>query len=554
MKNFAERVLLPAACGLVGLAGCSSGGSRIPAEQREARLSRALTDFVESLGCDEINDHVWQQGARLAVEFDSEASNGDDSILRRRIGEALVDRGRVSVGSRLFHRFSAGSSFKTESVATSEDREGQVYDNLVDLYRFFSKRVPESLAFSKLDAASRAKAVEALRDESIDSSPQYAALRGEFSRLLMNIKLDADQANIACRKPALSKPRLFRPDFVKRARQSWTKWLGGFLPNAHLLGEVESSSSTPTVDAGARKIFTGIYQSCEVLKLPAVPADYEISGVKILDERHADGRGAKRVIGDLEELLKTHYYVKDFQPGEACVDIREMPPIYDYGGKPYVRKAEPKKLDLLKDAGSGTDTRGIDCSGFVVSSLMASGLRLTRNQEMDAADYVTNTGANTFRSPQSNGLTCLATFKIKQVDKEVSTLQPGDIAASKGHIIIVEKVGKDPFKLANIDKASECVAGNFDVNDFDIQIIHSSPEAAGIGVARQKVSSFSSENYKSAFVELAVATCRAKFSEDKEYGSTTAAGINFVRHDLSKECREEPAEIVQSRCVESCWK
>lgn len=577
MKSFAKHLVV-----LGGFAvfagGCSTGSTpssaREPASSQYGRMSGVLDEFVESLGCDEIYDHVWKWGNDLAINFDADGNNSNDAFLRRVLGEKLVARGRLALSSPLLQRLSQGR------LGRSEGSEGQVYDGVTDLYRFFSQRVPEALEFEKIDQAGRQAALLKLRDGDLDSDNVTRSLQGELSTLVSRIKLDADAADIQCHKPVTVKAKFFPADFVNKtraaikARFDAAKKNGGqpkpsFQDNvAGIFRRREMRVDSPTaskgddakapaplldVDAGARRVFTTLYQSCKVLSLPPMPAGFAIKGIEE-NGRHENGTGKRRFIGDLDALVQSHYYVSGFEPSASCVDIRKHPPIYDYGGKPFVTK-DPVSLDLFQDGGSGTEALGIDCSGFVTSSLMAAGLRLTEDKALSPFADLDGTNADALRQPQSNGLTCLSTFQIKRVSKdEITTLQSGDIAASKGHVIIVEKVGADPFGLANIDKASECTADHFNPNDFDIQIIHSSPQAAGIGLARQKLSAFTSEGFRAAFVELAVLTCKAKFDSEKIGKSVTGAGVNFVRHDLSDECRQAPIPLVSSKCVESCWK
>jgi len=561
MKNFANPI-----GGIVGLtlltafSACSGRTvTRLPAQESEAQMANTLDEFVETLGCEEINDNVWGWGAKIAVDFDSDASGGDDALLRRRLGETLVARGRLGVSSQVFRRFAGGLPvLGAVGGDPREEKQGRVFEKVVGLYRFFSKGVPAALNFSDLNRSERTDAIHTLREGDLEEGGVYGTLQGEFAQLLTAVKLEADAAGIECHREDRQPTRLFDPNFAAKAKASWEKSLkkiGNSLfrrRNTVLGADAPAPSVTASdLNTGARRIFATLYQGCRVLDLPAMPKDYAIEGIGFLEGRN--GRGRKRVVKNLEAMLKTHYYVKGFEPQEGCIDIRTAPPIYDFGGKPYMLKG---RLDLFTDAGSGTEARGIDCSGFVTSSLMAAGLRLAKDKDFELFNDMDSTNAAALRQPGSER-NCLTAYKIKMVDSEkkiVSTLQAGDIAASSGHVIIVEKVGADPFKISAIKKAEDCTAGNFDVDDFDIQIVHSSPEADGIGLARQKVGSFTSETYRSAFVELAVSTCRAKFNAEKSYSSITASGVNFVRHDLSEACRTEPVSIVQSKCIESCWK
>lgn len=299
--------------------------------------------------------------------------------------------------------------------------------------------------------------------------------------------------------------------------------------------------------AGAIRVMTTAYQNCEARRLPAMTSSTpNVQGIKITG-RHENGVGQKREIGDLKKVQQTHYYVKEgVENDPSCYDVTKTPPIYDYGGKPYATTATDSPLDLFRNAGSGTPALGIDCSGYVFSALAASGLRVSPTKRLTAS-LVYGINAKMYMDPAANGLSCLAPVPSVKDD----SLRDGDILASSGHVVMVDRVGEDPFGIAGLKSASECVTSKISVSRFDFDILQSSPVKEGIGIDRMRASAYlpGSSSMKDAMVSYAVAACKAKFGSPSTVKPSAA---RLVRHKLTAECMDRPVALARESCVRAC--
>jgi hypothetical protein len=310
---------------------------------------------------------------------------------------------------------------------------------------------------------------------------------------------------------------------------------------------------------GAHNAFANLYQRCDVLSSAAVNGSLLIPGIVITGSHPAGGkrRNITRKGGvPIPEFFAKHPYLKDYdafynEKGEAlgCSKLHQNPPIYDFGGK---ANSTNGLMDHFSNSGSGTSVLGVDCSGFIVSAMISSGSRLKKNVALNPASLLSNTGASSLRSPQSNNLTCLSTYNIQKTNKTILTLQAGDILASTGHVVIVEWMGPDPFGISKLSSAQDCTSSKFDSKNFKIRILHSSPENNGIGIARHDLANFTNATYASAFEELAIKTCKATFQSGFVGVSTTASGVNAVRFTAASGCTESGKEFTRSNCVSQC--
>lgn len=315
---------------------------------------------------------------------------------------------------------------------------------------------------------------------------------------------------------------------------------------------------------GARLAMATAYQSCDVLSLPAMDKKSpEVQGIEI-DGKHPNGQGDRFIISNLSEVLRTHFYWKwPALENENCRQQKEQPLIYDYGGKPWVSNQDSQSLDFFKDAGSGTEVLGIDCSGFVFSSLAAAGWKLSSQQRLEAR-LVNNYNAKSFKEPQKNGLNCFE----KVTAKNPAVLSAGDIIASSYHVAIVDSVGADPFNFSRVTVLRQCET--LDADDFNFTLIHSAPYKGGIGISRVLGRDYINDNFffSLGLISYARASCREWFVQNHPQISGNFAGndleskslldivfgpfTNVIRHKQSKECLARPLRLVGQECVETC--
>lgn len=307
------------------------------------------------------------------------------------------------------------------------------------------------------------------------------------------------------------------------------------------------SAQNPEV-SGILKTFATAYQSCDVLKLPAMSASTpSAQGIKIVGDHPAGGK--KREISNLALLNSTHYYIHNQRLAKnTCVEVRNSPMIYDFGGKPYTVAAKPSELNMFKNGGSGTNVLGIDCSAFVFSSLALAGLKMDPSASKPLkADLVHGIGSSAYKDPQNNGLKCLAKITVSKT----KTIEPGDIIAINGHVNIIDKVGSDPFGLNKITKVSDCTSAKLPSSQFDFVIAQSSPSKGGIGINRYQARDYLNESstFKTGLTAYAIAACKAKFGTSATINSPN---LSVVRHKRTKDCQAPALVSTNMGCVDSC--
>ncbi len=305
-----------------------------------------------------------------------------------------------------------------------------------------------------------------------------------------------------------------------------------------------TETKTPLTVLGLRRAFATAYQSCESLKLdPMTRSTPAIEGV-VVTGSYPGGGGDMRKISDQEALARTHYYVKGFAEKPGCIDVKKQTMIYDYGGKPYTTSNPNSTLNYWKNNGDGSPGLGIDCSGYVFSSLAAGGLRLVKGQRLKASE-VEDYPARMYIEAADNGFTCLESAKVgKNFD-----LRPGDIVATKYHIIMIESVGKDPLAIRKYDDCSK-----ISYMDFDFVIAQSSPEQNAVGINKYSAKEYLKQKIfnpiQYGFVSFARAACEAYQANQDVTPSSSSFGV--TRHKLTAECLQPEVQLVGSACIDSC--
>lgn len=297
---------------------------------------------------------------------------------------------------------------------------------------------------------------------------------------------------------------------------------------------------------GGRWAMATAYQTCNTMKLPAMNTQTpDVQGISIVG-KHSDGVGSKRAIASLSKVQSTHYYVRDVNTyGEGCFNVRQNPLIYDYGGKPYATTATTSPIDLFKNNGDGTSVLGIDCSGYVFTSMATAGLRLKAGRALKASDSWA-WGSSSYVEPQDNGLTCLNKISVTSSN----TIKAGDIVAVYGHVLLIDKVGVDPFGVSKIAKDTDC--SKLTSNDFDFVIAQSSNSKNGIGLNYYDAKSYlaTSAKMKAGLEKYAYYTCLAKFN-GKTY-TPNVGTLSVVRHKGTTECMAPRVTMARESCIQTC--
>jgi hypothetical protein len=294
---------------------------------------------------------------------------------------------------------------------------------------------------------------------------------------------------------------------------------------------------------GLRKAFATAYQSCESLRLK--PMNYDtpkVEGIKTEGFYPNSWTGHYVKITDPAAVASTHYYIRESKPAPGCLNVQENQMIYDYGGKPNTKEGI---LNYWVNSNGGSPGLGIDCSGFVFSSLAAGGLRLFEGKTLKAKE-VHQYNAKMYKHPQESGFTCLAPKKLGVSN----VLKAGDILASNYHVAMVESVGPDPFGIAkHLDDCSLITH-----HDFDFVIAHSSPDKNNIGInkydARSYLSGFFKFFFRWGLVRYAREACEAQVAGKDVVPVVGYFGVSEPK--TTPECMQKAIPLAGESCIQSC--
>lgn len=304
---------------------------------------------------------------------------------------------------------------------------------------------------------------------------------------------------------------------------------------------------------GSRLVLATAYQSCSVLKVaPMNAATPLVEGISKDPKPNPINGGILRHYASLPKINSTHHYIAGQTLAKnSCYDVKQNPPIYDFGGKPFATSSKPLILDMFRgDGGSGSEVFGIDCSGYVFSSLGVAGLRMiTPDPDKPLkASLVGGIPAAAFKDPTHNGLKCMELVK----PTKTRTVQPGDVVAIRGHVVMIDSVGADPFGLNKITKLENCNANYIVPDNFNFVISQSSPSKGGTGINKYVARDYmknESGTYRDGFISYAIASCRDKFGAAPNLSSPD---LSIVTHKLTAECRATALQLNKQECVDSC--
>ncbi|MNS67163.1 hypothetical protein D3C72_1004080 [compost metagenome] len=177
--------------------------------------------------------------------------------------------------------------------------------------------------------------------------------------------------------------------------------------------------------------------------------------------------------------------------------------------------------------------------------MATAGLRLKAGRALKAAD-VLGWGSSAYLEPQSNGLTCLNKISITAN----SSMKAGDIVAVNGHVVLIDKVGADPFGIAKAKTASDC--DKLSSSNFDFIVAQSSPSKEGVGINYFEARDYAPTSAKmsAGFLKYAYYACLAKVNS-KTY-TPNLGTMSVVRHKGTSECSATRVKLVQEACISSC--
>lgn len=297
---------------------------------------------------------------------------------------------------------------------------------------------------------------------------------------------------------------------------------------------------------GAYVVMASAYQNCPSLEQKVITRQTPaLEGIAIVG-KHENGVGLKRSIASLSKVQATHPYLdREVVRRSACYNTFDKPLIYDYGGKPFVEGASKNILNLHKNAGSGTDELGIDCSGFVFSALATVGLKIKQDRVMKALD-VYSWSARSFMNPATSGMTCL-----EKVSQTSTPFASGMILANEGHVVMIDQIGQDPFGVQHLKKESDCE--QLTTTAFDFSIIQSSNSKNGVGINRYRAADYflSGNSMTPGLLDYGKAYCRAHFQKRSVAINTNRIGLVRHRSEL-RACLDQRVAMTHESCVSQC--
>ncbi|MES2768620.1 MAG: hypothetical protein V4596_05675 [Bdellovibrionota bacterium] len=467
----------------------------------------------------------------ITILLTSAACSPSFKTLGKKTNELVDNIGCKTAKSRMFDVLLAGYD-ETEKIIRAEELEPLIEKRIRETWKNLSaaqaKNLKENiLNFYKeinftLNNETRPKILKeslAAFEVGVKDGVEYGAYTEKISQKVNSLLAFSQELNLDCEEPEPEQP----------------------------IEEPIEQPITSPVSHGSHFALAVAYQSCDALeRKPMGDNDASVKGIKITGT-HSSGSGKKREIASLSEVQSSHYYIKNVQYEKNCVTVANSPLIYDYGGKPYTKSAEPKVLDFFKDGGTGTNVLGIDCSGFVFSSLASGGARISAKTDMKAS-LVHGIPAKAYMNPSGNGMDCIEPAKFGYSH---GTLKDGDIVAISGHIVIIDQVGEDPFGFKKLTKVSEC--NSLTYKDFDFVIAQSSPTKGGIGISRNTPQSYLKESstIRNGLEYYAKQNCLAHFN--KTNPTISYSSVKIVRHKNTQECRTPALTLRSQECVQSCF-
>lgn len=306
---------------------------------------------------------------------------------------------------------------------------------------------------------------------------------------------------------------------------------------------IDSKKTQGPSELGGRWVMATAYQSCVATQMPAITASTpDAEGIKVTGQHPAGG--SIRIIDNLKALQATHPYLRIQNKESDCFNVEAKPLIYDFGGKPGYASSGGREMNLFKNSGSGSQELGIDCSGLVFASLGVQGLRLIPNQDM-VAGTASGFGSSSLLS-LPKAWKCLDRIQVGMNQN----LKAGDIMSIKGHTVLIDELGDDPWGMRNVDSKSECERITED--DLDFIILQSSPSKGAVGINRYQVQDYlkESSSMKNAFLKYAKAHCVSSF--DQKVSKPVWGDASIIRHKGTPECLGRSLTLKAESCLSSC--
>lgn len=502
MKIFSKSILLST---IVLSVGCMKGGSSAEDSSQKA---------AEAIGCDSFKSKV----------YDSMYDYLDNEQAAPELSE-----------------FSASLADKIDAIALAQKIDNpeavtKLKQNISDLYKVLIEKATDL----KQTKTAKEHLQTIIEMEMGDvSTPENVQLNQVAAKAFDNVDQSVKALDVQCSAGIGGNEEPGDPVIVDQPEGT-----GGGTSDPGTITDAPAAVAQKNVLVGSHNVLATAYQSCAVLEIPEVSAaTADVQGIERYGT-HSDGVGGLRRVSSLSSVQNTHPYIKVAGGAQSgCFNVRGNPLIYDYGGQAAIAN---NILDFSKNAGSGTSALGIDCSAYVSASIAAGGLRYKPGVENKAV--YTRQNSSKFISASSSGFTCFNNVTTTPT----TSILPGDIVGVNGHVVLVDKIGADPFGLKRLNSVTEC--SSLSTTYWDFVISQSSPSKNGIGLNRYIAKDYLRESTKmtTAFMGIAKAACQAYFGGKNVATPSSTYGI--LRHKGTAECLSPKIQMAYQSCVSTCMK
>ncbi len=462
--------------------------------KQNSSLSQASTAATEAVGCDNLQSKVFDS---MYAYLDQEKSAPDLSELKFEISKQID----LIVKTQKIQDIEKISEFKSEF--------NKVFDIMIE----------DSKSEKNIQSVKEHLQTLIQLEMQNTSTPENMNLNSKLSKQFSKVSALSNDLNIQCQSVPTN-----------------------------------SAAATPTTPvnaqsrmiAGQNNVFSTAYQSCQSLQIPEVSSmTPDVSGI-VRVGTHPDGIGGVRDINNLSAVQNTHPYIRVAAGAQnGCFNVRNNPLIYDYGGEPNVAN---NTIDFFKNVGTGSKTTlGIDCSAYVSSAIAAAGFRYKPG--IDNKAVFVRQSSEQFISAKNSGFSCFDNITLTKTE----TIKPGDIAGVHGHVVMVDKVGADPFGIKKLTSVSQCAT--IDITNFDFTISQSSPIKNGMGIDKMIAKDYLAEQTPTGkmrvlFTGMAKAACLAYFQNAPQKPASSEWGI--IRHNGKPECLAPRIQMANQSCVSQC--
>ncbi len=412
---------------------------------------------------------------------------------------------------------------------------------------FYGLLSDDSLKIYKAQSPRDLKETLAALEYGDHSTPETALLQQRLTGQIQKINSLAKSLKMSCSSPQQTSAPTPAPALEPEVPDTNTSTTATVTtaPEAPMTSLAALARDLHPVAVGGYQVMATGYQSCEALRKPAMTAATpDVDGITVCGKNPSNG-GKIRCVSDLNQLQRSHYYLHNYLvPNSACQDTTQNPLIYDYGGKPASDEGD---LNLFTNGGDGAKALGIDCSGFVFSSLASMGLKIQSKVTL-RPQHVEYLNAVRFRDAEKEGFDCLKPISFTKT----KTLQSGDIVAINGHIVIVDRVGSDPFGVRFATSASQCNTNVITHRNFDFSILQSSPSKNGIGMNRFSAKDYldDSPTMKENLVKYGIEACKARFTTRTL--TPKLPELTVIRHTGTPACIDKAIALRNQSCIKKC--